>query len=276
MIASPRKILSSLANNAVGDRIRTLLGYNPPLSLRPWYRQSSISDLFVWRADDIWQTRFEILNIPSMGFPSNPEDDRVVMIFFDAAGQEFARIDELIPPYRRKRLDISEICRGHGILGTFGCFHGASTLRSFADAGVYLSDRGYVGYKHVSHTVWNYVHGNLQAMAKSENHPVSLIGGWGWRPEVYRPQLTFDDCKSFELAFTNPTPMTQSVEVRYLDRYRSIIGRDKKRLPPRGVCLFEYDNEHKNCSMVENSGRVTMWRPVVFKNYESHFDVLHS
>lgn len=95
-------------------------------------------------------------------------------------------------------------------------------------------------------------------------------------PCVYRPQLSFDDCERFEIVVSNPARDVQPVELRLLDARRSLLESRSAVLPPRSMTVFAVDRATTPAAMVETRGRVPMWRPVIFKFYVSHFDVLHS
>jgi hypothetical protein len=72
--------------------------------------EESISDLFLCRVDDTWETQYELMNLPSLLVPGKTAVDNVTMIIYDAYGNEISRnIIKLNPFESKKILQISKI-----------------------------------------------------------------------------------------------------------------------------------------------------------------------
>jgi len=272
-----RSLLSAWLDNPLGDRVRHLLGHNPPRVSRPMRKASVVSDIFPWRVDDTWETRFELMNVPSFLMPETAGPDRVEFQIFDSGGRLVHAFLKDVAPFTRVQIDLAEHLSGHCGYGGFACFHAGGGAPGLKAAASHLCERGYVGFKRRHDKVWSYVHGNQAALASPGWRGVpELIHGWAAGDQVYRPQLSFDDCLAAEIFLTNPTARRQAMTLNALDAARNPVARRRAEIPPGGSILVDFDIRAYDIRYVECVGRPNMWRPVVFKHYETHFDVLHS
>jgi hypothetical protein len=272
-----RSMVSGLLDNALGDRLRTFAGYHPPLTLRPDKRGASISDLFAWRCDGEWQTCFELMHISSLIAGETTQDERIDIALFDNHGRMIRRTELSVAPLERRRIEIGGLLGDVRGAGTFACLHFGNPAQAIGGLGSHITERGYVGFRTRSKALWSYSHGNLNAVAADRPEgPLRFIHGHRRTRGVYRPQLSFEDCRSFELLFTNPTPRVQPLTVRVLGRAgTSVLETRTADLAPGALRIFGFENGAGRYGLVECSGRPIMWRPLIFKHYESHFDVLH-
>jgi hypothetical protein len=275
---SIRRILSKLAENSLGDRVRCYAGYNPPHLIRPRRAGSAVSDLMPWRRDGAWQTRFELMNLPSLISPEIAPQDDAELIFFDNDGNEIGRQQFKLAAFASETLIVSDLAPGAHAFGTFACFHSSAGNPVLDSAGSLIGERGYVGFRRDEDALWSFVHGNFNALAKpapAGGSPES-IHGWAAQPRVYRPQTSFTDCARAELFLTNPTAMAQSFKISGT----STDGRETfssiGHLSPKGCAVVDIPNAERETAIVTCVGRPMMWRPVIFKHYETHFDVYHS
>ncbi len=261
----------------LADRVRTLLGFRAPRWVRPWRRGDVVSDLFPWRADGDWQTRFDLMNLSALLFPDRAAREDVGVVFFDEKGEPIRQERFRIEPFAVKELGIADFVPGG--IGTFACFHMAEDGSGFDCAGGHMVERNYLAFRRNSDAspIWAYVHGNTYALSRTDaDAPLRSVAGRPGSKIPYRPQMRFDDCDAFDLVFSNTTNRKLEVEVRCLDAVRKLVRRDHAILPPRGVARIAVDNAKRDIVMVENYGDHFMWRPVVFKFYQTGFDVLHS
>ena len=93
--------------------------------------------------------------------------------------------------------------------------------------------------------------------------------------QVYRPQLRFDDCDRFELVYSNPAKKPLALIVRVFDANWKELERRDSLIPARGLEVLEFDNPSRELVLVENQSKIGLCRPIIFKHYESFFDVLH-
>lgn len=273
--AAVRKI----ADSPVGQVLRRRLGIKPPLAVRPYSPEYSVSDLFPWRVDDIWDTRFDLTNVPSMIFPDRVPVDTVTMVVFALDGKEIVRRDFQLQPFEVRPVLLRDLVEGSGVCaGTFAVFHDpGAALADVRAAGCNIAERGYLSFKRKGDAIWGVVHGNLHALHK---HPASAqighVAGRLAKPAPYRVQVRFDDTDFFELTFANASSKVQTVVLTLLDDNRRQVGRQEQVIAPHGLGLFAVDNAERKVSMVESMGGIAMWRPAIFKYYPSHYNVLHS
>lgn len=274
-----RNAVRALADSPIGQILRRNLGIKPPLAVRPLSPEYSVSDLFPWRVDDTWDTRFDLTNVPSMIFPDRAPHDRVTLVAFALDGRELARKIYDLQPFEVRSVLLRDIVGdAAGPAGTFAVFHDPGTaMADVRAAGCNIAERGYLSFKRKTDTIWGVVHGNLHALCK---HPSSAsighVAGRLNQPATYRVQTRFDDTDYFELTFANASSKTQSVTLRLLDDQRQQIGHQEQTINPHGLGLFAVHNSDRKIAMVEASGAIAMWRPAMFKYYPTHFNVLHS
>jgi hypothetical protein len=272
-----KQFLRPKIDNAVGDRLKSLLRQNPPWYARPWSKDVTISDLIPWRCDNEWNTRFDVLNIPSLVFPEDSPKDKTLLVIFDADGMEIKRIENTLEPFRVKNIIFDEILDDHRGYGTFACFHHAPTIDPNMLNGSFFIDRQYVGFKRYGEPLWSFAHGNVTALTHRPG--ARKFGCLTTRPKdgaVYRPQIHFNDCDKFELVYVNSTLRKVDISVKFLNEDRKDILSLQEKISPAGIKVFEYNNKGRKCVSIEHKGSIELWRPIVFKYYSTHFDVLHS
>lgn len=122
---------------------RAVWTWRQPLTRIPAGVDSPISDLFVWRSSEYWQTFFELIDIPSL-FEDSQSPGQVTLIFFDGTGHHIREEHFNMKPNCRQTLDISALVgRKHGESGTFAVFH-SKTPPAVTKLGSFLAERGYI------------------------------------------------------------------------------------------------------------------------------------
>ncbi len=274
-----KNMLRPVFDTPFGDRVRTAIGYRPPVTMRPTHAHATLSDLFVWRLDDTWETAFDLVNVPSLIFPDWDLSDRATIVVFTDDGQEILRETFELEPLATKLLPLAELIDGFpGNHGTFSVFHHNSRAeKALASAKSHMAERGYVRYRRRGDKLWGIMHGNLHGVAHQHgSSQIFTVHGRLKEPAVYRVQADMSDCDRFDVALTNPSPQNQTATVAFLDAKRTEIDRTIRDIAPGGVAVVSWDNSAASCAMIECHGRLAMWRPALFKHYESHFNVLHS
>ncbi len=272
-----RTRLRSLYDSPWGDRFRTLTGINPPINVRPRAATATVSDLFPWRVDAVWQTCFELINLPSLLHPADKPVDRTVLMLFAADGSLVGVHEFTLAPFESRRVDIEALLGAQRGMGSFACFHDAPPLRALAAQGSYLSDRGYVGFRRRGDKLWSYVHGNLHVLAQARGESdVTHVGARSRQTSVYSPQVRLDDARSFDLIYSNPTDRPLELHLRLMAPGHGTDAESIRiEVPVRGTTVVSRPNETGAVAAFESLSRASLWRPVVFKHYQSHFDVFH-
>jgi len=274
-----KKIFRPLYNYPFFDHLRAYFNIRPPLFIRPLSKKAAISDLFPWRSDDLFDTRFDLMNIPSLVIPEGPPTDIVTLVFFNSEGEEVLRHIQKLKPFENKKIifrDLFNNTNGLSGQGTFACFHFAEGLEECRKEGCYIVERQYVSYSKKNDNFLNYVHGNTYGLFKLPNKDEirSLISK-KTKNQIFRPQCRLDDCDKFELIYTNPSSKKEQILIRLLSEDGEEIQKREQIISSRGMHIFKFDNHLRKLSLVENHSRIWSWRPIIFKYYESYFDVLH-
>jgi hypothetical protein len=276
-----KKILKPLAQKIYSSpafqRVRMKTGWRAPMNMRPFSPDETVSDLFPWRVDGKWETLYALPNMMSQFSPDVQETDIVTIIIYDHAGQEIIRQNIDFAPMEVRLIKIEDLLKGQTGHGTFAIFHDIRKHHIFKESGTYPMERCYYAFKWRDDDIWSYVHGNLKAVSKHPDKKTpDYVSGYTKEARFYRPQLLFDDCDRFELFYTNPSSKARSIELRLKDINQNIIETKAAVILPSGIHIFDIDNKDRSIAIVEGWGQIAMWRPLIMKYYQSHFDVFHS
>ncbi len=248
--------------------------YKQRLTRVPAIAGAPVSDLFLWRNSEEWETFFELMDLPALFTGPDSAGGHITLVLFDASGQFLLEKKIEITPGRRKTLALFEtIGSGFGSVGTFSVFH-AHTPKSLQGLGSHLAERGYVSYRYRCAPLRAYVHGNLDAIAQLPDQRLQLLGGQSIRCREYHLQHAMGKQGYYELGIVNPTPKRQRVVCRILSANGKLIDLQSVDLAPRGTHLFRVTPEHTQQRIVISS-RLVMARPLVFRIVNQTMDVFH-
>lgn len=260
--------------NFVAKLRRATWSYKQPLTHMPLVLGTPVSDLFIWRNSEEWETFFELTDLPALfAGPDNPGRN-VTLIFFDTAGRSFKETIIEIQPVRRQTLSLSEIIgSAHGSVGTFSVFH-THTPQALRALGSNLTERGYVSYRYRGSPLRAYVHGNLDAIARLSDKSLQLLGGQSIMRREYNLQHALASLSSYELCIVNPTSKRQRIVCRTLSTNGKQIDAQIADLLPRGSHLFSVSPKHSQQRVVMRS-HLIMARPLVFRIENQTMDIFH-
>jgi hypothetical protein len=248
--------------------------FKQPLTRVPSIAGAPVSDLFIWRNSEEWETFFELTDLPALFAGPEAAYCNVTLVFFDATGQPFLEKTIAIKPGRRYTLALSEIIgSAHVPAGTFSVFH-VNTPQSLLSLGSHLAERGYVSYRFCGAPLRAYVHGNLDAIARLPDQSLQLLGGHSVRRREYRLQHALVIQANYELGMVNPTPKRQKIVCRTLSAGGKLLDSQAVDLAPRGSHLFKVAPRHSQLRIVMIS-RLIMARPLVFRIRNQAMDVFH-
>ncbi len=254
--------------------IRAIWSYRQPLTLVPANQGAPVSDLFVWRNSDDWETFFELTDMPALFSGEHSLGHLVTLVFFDADGHRVLEKTMTILPSRRTTLALSEIIgRSHGENGTFCVFH-SHTPKNLRALGAHLAERGYVSYRYRNAPLRAYVHGNLDAIARMSDQSLQLLGGRSFLGRDYHLQHSLASNSVYELGIVNPTAQAQRVACRTLHADGKLCTLQSVDLAPMGSHLFTVTPAHAPQRIVMRS-RLVMARPLVFRIQNQRMDVFH-
>ena len=237
-----------------------------------------ISDLFVLRVEDEWETIFECLQFETLLNPSEKVDLKtLIFCFYTKTGQFITERKVKLPKEIKTTININQLVEDLTLKedGLFTIFHSQKKywIRQYDS---FLAERGYIGYANSRlGSIKGYVHGNLDAIARSDSMRTDLLlGNYSFFKKEYRLQHSLEPGNNYELYLVNPTSTKQRFNlVQKTNQKEDRIIVD---LPPMG--LYKYvktvdKNEDTTFIIIES--KLYLARPVVFKIMPLSFDVFH-
>ena len=250
---------------------RAIWRYKQPLTRVPSISGVAVSDLFLWRNSDEWETFFELTDLVAIF--EGVSKRIATFFFFDQAGELFLTREVALKSGGRETFALADYVSGHGDVGAFAVFHEPSPSAVKA-LGCFLTERGYVGYRHRNASLSSYVHGNLDAIALSPQRQLQLLGGGSIFGREYALQHELRPDTRYELAIANPTDTHRYVVCRLLAASGKILNAESARIAPRGTYVFTTPALTEVARAVMSS-RLVMARPLVFRLRGEQADALH-
>ncbi len=242
-----------------------------PLTIRPVSDGAPVSDLFLWRNDDLG-TVFELLCLPGL-FSDLIESETVQMMFFDHNGEQISTASIRIKTGERISLNLEPYTHGYGAYGTMAFFHNGK-LEELRLLNTHLAERGYTGFRSKDNHFRSYVHGNYDAICLEPDGGLQLLGGTSLLPRKYYVQYVFSPLISYEVALVNPTPKTQKIRLSIFEADDTPVSDSSIHLPPRGSWITKYISHPRSWTLILES-RMVMTRPIIFRRDQKMLDVFH-
>jgi hypothetical protein len=240
----------------------------------PSVKESAISDLFIWRKTSEWKTFFELLDINTLINADNEDsgNNSATFVFYDSEGLEIGRENVAINP-GRQTIDINSLIPGvYEGWGTYACFHD-TIPQTLLNSGSFIAERGYSGYEWRNLGARGYVHGNLDAVAKSEKG-VEMLGTFWKRNLLYKLQHELTGPAIYEFALVNPTKEIQKIEFLTTGTLSDEVV-EVAYLPPRASFIKRVEVKESENFRLAIRSKLYMARPVVFRFQTSSMDVFH-
>lgn len=242
-----------------------------PLTTKPRGEGVPVSDLFLWRNDDL-DTVFELLCLPGF-FSDLIESETVQVMLFDHNGAQVLTDTIRIKSGQRISLDLEPHTRGYGSYGTMAFFHHGTT-EEFRRLKTHLAERGYTAFRLKGNHFKSYVHGNYDAICLAPNGQMQLLGGTSFLRRKYYVQYVFNPHVSYEIALVNPTPKMQKIKLSTFEAKAMSAVESSIQLAPRGSRIIEYTSRPNSWTLVLES-RMVMIRPIIFRHDRKKLDVFH-
>ena len=272
-LKNPEKIIPYIRNR-----------YAPIVAINPQDSEFTFSDLFIWRCDNDWKTKYELF--PYVGLLSKKEElphigtckSRLVILSND--GDFLAEIKLEFEPVKKFILNLadhipSSMSSDH--YGTFMIFHKTIPRKEFLDGG-YLTDRGYTSYGFRSGNTLSYVHGNLDAVSgKYSNRGIEELTYLKstFLKRSFQLQYLFNPINSYEIAITNPTRKNHKVYLNFFNNKREKLKSIEIELSTLGLKIVKLPSFESNFLIFIRSN-LPMARPLIFKSVNQKFvDVFH-
>jgi hypothetical protein len=241
----------------------------------PSVKESAISDLFIWRKTSEWKTFFELLDINTLIYADYEDlgNNSATFIFYDSEGLEIGRETVVINP-GRQTIDINSLIPGvYEGWGTFACFHN-TIPQALLNSGSFIAERGYSGYEWRDLGARGYVHGNLDAIAKSDQG-IELLGT-SWKNQLsYNLQHELTGPAIYELVLVNPTRIHQKVEFIIKNPSKGTEMNELAQIGSRASVIKQVHVEAGEKLQLAISSKLYMARPVVFRLQGNSMDVFH-
>ena len=257
---------------------RGIWTYRQPLSSKPRSLIEPVSDLFVWRKSDIWQTYFDLFDIGSLySQETSNKEVSVKIIFFNRVGIKIKECKINIEPNEKKCIEISSFIKKiDGDYGTFAIFH-SNVPDNFIEQKSYLTERGFVSYKLNKSVLRHYVHGNSDAISISNNSSY-LLGTPSFLKREYRLQFNLTNDDKYEFLLINYTHDHQKITFSFVDTDTDKeIKSENFSINTNGCCLCKFETKKNKKIRLVISSKLVMARPFVFRYGQKKifFDVFH-
>lgn len=237
---------------------------------------SVISDLFCIRFDSEWKTYFELLNIEGLISGNNSPNLTTFaeFVFFDSEGKKIGSKNVEVGKFARQTVLLDEsFISNIKEASSFSVFH-SKTHDELDLNGSYLAERGYAGYKKLDSAIRGYVHGNLDAVAKSDLG-IELLGNQGIIKRTYQVQHPLRGPARYEFFLTNPCSRSSTVVIEVKEFGGKWQKIDRFTLNPRGSKLWAIDKRDSEPTFVRVKSRLYLGRPVLFRIQGTGIDVFH-
>jgi len=241
------------------------------LTQTPSNPHAVISDLFVWRCDQDWNTYFELLDLVSL-FGERGQH-QVAVVFFDDEGGQFYRQPVDLIGLHRQVLDVSKILSALECLpsnyGTFCVFHQQSPSEVL-NSEVFLTERGYISYQYKNAPLRSYVHGNLDAIDDS----LTPLSGSSLLNRTYNLQYLLEPGKQYEVVLTNASGSDKKVVFKIISFDRKTHMNRRITLKSKQAFVLPVKGLPGSSRLIIKS-KMIMARPAVFCFDGGNMDVSH-
>jgi len=237
---------------------------------------SVISDLFCLRFDSDWKTYFELLNIEGLisGDNSSNLATHVEFVFFDSSGKNLGSKTEEVGKFGRQTVLLDETCLSNiKEASSFSVFHSKPRMQLDLD-GSFLAERGYTGYEKSNFSIRGYVHGNLDAVAQSDQG-IEMLGNQGIIRRSYQVQHPLRGPARYEFFLTNPCKRSSRITIQTKGLGGKWTDLDRFTLNPRGSKFWVVEKSSSEPSFIRIKSRLYLGRPVVFRIAGQGIDVFH-
>ena len=231
----------------------------------------SVSDFFYWNTQNKNNTKINITNLASQVLPNIDQDCEVQFIFYDFNGKIIYDFKKNLTYFESYSFLVSELCPNN--FGSMLIFHKFNNFDELADHGSYVSEKGYVGYNY-DNGPWNFVHGNNSSLSLSSSGCViPLLSKSLFKNNSYVPQVKFNDCDSASLIFNNALDCNLNTSIELFDKNWMLIDKIDKVTKPKNTEIIKLGNKSK--CFVKIRSNILLFRPLIFKNYDTYFDIFH-
>ena len=231
----------------------------------------SVSDFFYWNTKDGFNTKINITNLASQVLPNIKQKCDVIFYFFDSFGKIIFQKEITLGYFESSSFEVSEYCKDNfGSLAIFQNFKNFEELKKY---GSYVTEKGYIGYN-FNNGPWNYVHGNNSSLSfTSDKNIYPLLSSTLLKTNSYIPQVRLDDCKNSSIIFNNPLDILLRSSIILYNRDWYKLKTIKVNTKPKNTKIIDLGDFDK--SYVKIKSNMLLFRPMIFKQYQTYFDIFH-
>tara|TARA_B100001287_G_C22604140_1_gene491861 strand:- start:237 stop:1016 length:780 start_codon:yes stop_codon:yes gene_type:complete len=255
-----RSLLKNIYNSNILVFVRNRTGIRPTryTSFEKVKSGSSISDAFLWRTDQGYETKFKFTDLPKLYF--NDVTSQVKILIYSNDNKQIKKIMINNIDSSNELIINKKLLEGLESYGTFYVFHSYNSKNQKSD--ISINNRCYTGYSK-NGCYSSFVHGNLPALYETNsNYFTDIVKNTIFKNQNYVIQNNFSEFDYTELLFCNPTSEKIYISVNqsnfYLNSHSSKLIKQNRT-----------DKIHikSNCYFV---------RPVIFTYKGAFYDVYHS
>ncbi len=223
---------------------------------------STVSDVFLWRTDNGFKTKFKFADILKMFYEV---EGSWVEIHFYTKDNKLLKIQKIESLDNVNEIDItSEFLGNVKDFGNFYIFHFCSEKSKILVDDNILSNRCYVGYSK-NNNLNSFMHGNAYAkftsVYKDESIKSDIVRTSFFKNSEYTLQKYFDDFDKSEIFVSNPTSKTLKFSI------------NNKNYNLKPACAMNLDVKQPILTIKSNC---MFLRPTVFSYKGEYLDVHHS
>lgn len=238
---------------------------------------SVISDLFVLRMENQWETYFECLKFNTIFYPNDISNlKKVVFCFYNKKGEYISEKEVKLSSSIKTTLNVNILAKDLNISKDclFAIFHPQKNYW-ISNHNSFLAERGYIGYANPNFgKIKSFVHGNLDAIARNNDRKGDiLLGNFSFFKKQYNLQHILTEGNSYELFLVNPTFKKQKIKI--IEETNCIKKEKESIIPSKGLFNHNIYVKKKEKTKVVIESNIYLARPVVFKIMPSSFDVFH-
>jgi hypothetical protein len=266
------------SKSRLGIYIRHFLNIYPA-SMSLSYGEVS-SDLFLWRDVNVYDNYFNLNHLGPVLNPHYTDSYKALLVIYDSDGIRLASQEFILEFGKANLVSINDIVPNNKKKikgGTFAIFHLANLKIMFDNQKICLAERSIACYKLKSDTsdFMSSVHGNSFAIAcNPTTMAIRLIGCYQKKLQQYRCQIDLSDSLYCELVVVNflTKPLVVCVYEYCSDNKKKI---KEFTMSPGGMVTLDSRYDFDINSIIEFESHLNFLRPLIFKHYTNHFDVLH-
>ena len=237
-----KSLVKKIFNNNLIINIRNLFNIYPLHMNMNNILCASVSDAFLWRTDNGFETKFKYSDILNTFFKI---EDSWVEIEFYTKNNKLIKTEKILNLDQSNEININKkYLNGIEDYGTFYIYH--HTNEKFSKENV-ISNRCYLGYSYNAN-LYSFVHGNTLTKIKEINKRseinYDIVKISPVKNQYYKIQKYFDNLDKNELFFSNPTSKEINFTINNKDYSLAswcslmIEIKEKKIIEIRSNCLF--------------------------------------